>query len=340
VDLMRASAGLGAVALVLLFAAGCRGGSSSSAPADETLGDITPAATATAGNATQPTPIASTAAACTPARPHASGDSNETLDAGGARRTYILHVPPSYDGSRALPLVLNFHGFGSNARDQAIYSQLPAKADDEGFIVITPDGTGTPRQWTYPGLGATDDIGFVGALLDRIESQLCVDSRRVFAAGMSNGAAFSSFVACAMPDRITAIAAIAATAYPVSCMTARAIPVISFRGTDDACVPFAGGTAQCGQHLPVRSAEDSARAWAAHDNCKLDPARQPYSEHVRTVAYSECRDDAAVVLFIVDGGGHTWPGSIGVPRLGVTTHEVNATDQLWEFFVAQGALRR
>ena len=150
----------------------------------------------------------------------------------------------------------------------------------------------------------------------------------------------SSFIACTMPDRITAIAAVAASVYPRTCGSARAIPVISFRGTADPCVPFDGGTSKCGQNFPVASAETAMQDWAAHDGCNAEPARQQFAAHARTVAYSECASDTAVVLFIIDGGGHTWPGSIDVPRLGVTSHEVNATDQIWEFFVAQGNLRR
>ena len=262
------------------------------------------------------------------------------MQSGGIARTYILHVPPSYDGTRNVPLVLNLHGFGSNARQQAFYSGFPAKGDREGFIVVTPDGSGTPQHWNYPGLGGADDIAFTGELLDRVEADLCIDTKRVFVSGISNGAAMSSFIACAMPDRITAIAPVAASVFPRTCGSARAVPVISFRGTADPCVPFEGGTSQCGQKLPVAPAQTAMKDWASHDGCNAIPALQQFAASVRTVAYSECADDTAVVLFIVDGGGHTWPGSIDVPRLGVTSHEVNATDQMWEFFVAQGNLRR
>src|SRR4029079_6232387 len=101
-------------------------------------------------------------------------------------------------------------------------------------------------------------IAFVRDLLDKVESDLCVDPKWVFATGMSNGAAFPSLLACAMPDRITAIAPVAATVYPQACGADRAIPVISFRGTEDPCVPYGGGTSQCGQMLPVKPAEDAA----------------------------------------------------------------------------------
>jgi polyhydroxybutyrate depolymerase len=337
----RRAVALALVLVVMALAAACRGSSKTAEPSPiDAPADITPKATTTRNAVSTPSVTAAAPApACATAKPHAAGDSNETLRSGGLDRTYILHVPPSYDGTRELPLVLNLHGFGSNARQQAIYSGLPAKGDKEGFIVVSPDGTGEPPRWTYPGTGPVDDIAFFRELLDRLEADLCIDTERVFSAGMSNGAAFSSFIACAMPERIAAIAAVAATTLPRQC-DAAPIRIISFRGTDDPCVPYDGGTSKCGQFFPVASAEDAVKSWAEHDKCNPEPAKQPYSARVRTIAYSECAGDAAVILFVVEGGGHTWPGSIDVPRLGVTTHEINATDQIWEFFAAQGALRR
>ncbi|HEY8172149.1 MAG TPA: PHB depolymerase family esterase [Dehalococcoidia bacterium] len=276
---------------------------------------------------------------CTPARPHAAGNSNETITSGGIERSYILHVPPQYDGSQAVPLVLNFHGFGSGATQQANYSRFPAKADEAGFIAVTPDGTGTPRRWNLFPTGQPDDIAFVRDLLDSLEANLCIDGKRVFVAGISNGAAFSMQLACAMPDRIAAAAAVAALTYPLRCTDGTQTGVIAFHGTADPCVPFTGGTSACGLMLPVAPIETSALNWAKHDGCNQTPSVTQLTEHVRVTAYSECRDNVSVVLYVVDGGGHTWPGSIDVARLGPTTHEIDATDLIWEYFVGQGNLR-
>jgi polyhydroxybutyrate depolymerase len=85
----------------------------------------------------------------------------------------------------------------------------------------------------------------------------------------------------------------------------------------------------------VPPVETSAEDWARHNGCNLEPARSQATEHVRVIAYSECDDEVAVLLYAVEGGGHTWPGSIDVPRLGAVTSEIDATDLLWEFFEAQ-----
>ncbi len=346
----RSVAALLLLALALCFVlGGCRrrsdGGSGAARTAsantldslDDTgaLAGVTPQATA----ADVSTPDIHTRAQCDTPKPHAAGDLDATLESGGPQRTYILHVPPSYDGATRTPLVLNLHGFGSNARQQAIYSGLPVKGDREGFIVVTPNGSGTPQRWNLATGGGVDDVAFIRDLLDHVESQLCIDEQRVFAAGISNGSAFAQRLACAMPDRIAAVGAVAATSFPIRCGSDRPVGVIAFQGTDDPCVPYGGGTSKCGLNLPVPAAETAAADWAKHDGCNMEPARQQSSPHVRTIAYSECRGGAAVLLYVIEGGGHTWPGSIDVPRLGATTHEINATDQMWDFFVAQGALR-
>jgi len=301
----------------------------------------TPSAPALTAASASPTAVANAApdAGCAPARPHTPGDSDGTLRSGGLDRTYVLHVPPSYDGTRRTPLVLNLHGFGSNGRQQALYSRMPQKADAEGFLTVAPDGAGEPRRWTFPGLGDVDDVAFLSALLDDLEARLCVDPDWVFVTGMSNGAGFATMLACALPGRFAAIAPVAATAYTPACDGTPPLPVISFRGTDDRCVPYDGGTTACGLGLPVRPAEEAVRLWAAHDGCNPEPARQRRREHVRTTAYSECRDNVAVVLFTIEGGGHTWPGAVAVPRLGVTSTEVDATDEIWQFFVASATIR-
>lgn len=286
-----------------------------------------------------PTATANAHGTCATPHPHAPGNETASIESGGLQRSYILHVPPSYDGTRKTPLVLNLHGFGSNAQQQAVYAGLPAKGDRDGFITVSPDGTGDPRHWTYPGLGSVDDVAFVRELLDTLERDLCIDEGWVFTAGMSNGAAFSQVLACALPGRFAAVAAVAALVYQARCDTAPPVAVIGFHGTADPCVPFEGGQTACGQRLPVPAIEDSARNWAQHDGCSAEPARTQVSEHVRSIAYSECEDSTAVLLYVVDGGGHTWPGSIDVARLGATTQEINATDLIWQFFAAQAGSR-
>lgn len=247
----------------------------------------------------------------------------------------MLHVPPAYDGSRALPLVVNLHGAGSNAAQQIFYSGFNKKADAAGFVTITPDALGTPQAWNFiPLSSGADDVGFIRAAIDRTERDLCIDAARVYATGISSGAAMAVRLACSLQDRIAAIGIVAALWYPPDCPTAKAMPVLEFHGTDDPVVPFKGGKVATST-IPVPAVEDSAAAWAKADGCNPAPATARPAAHVRTLAYSECRNFAAVVLYIVEGGGHTWPGaSVDVNALGATSHEISATDEIWSFFAA------
>lgn len=165
-------------------------------------------ATATAGPAASPTGDAS---ACAPGRPHKAGSFDDTLTSGGVAREYILHVPPSYTGSDAVPLVVNLHGFASSAQAQARNSALPAKADEEGFIVVTPQAMGDPAGWDI--VADSSDVSFIEDLLDALTAELCVDETRVYVAGFSSGAAMAVTLACGLSERIAAIAPVAAV-YP------------------------------------------------------------------------------------------------------------------------------
>src|SRR5205823_1046052 len=112
-----------------------------------------------------------------------ANDSTVSFDFGGMSRTYIVHIPPVYDATKGTPLVLNFHGFSEDAVLQPQISGMNAKADAAGYLVVYPAGTGNPISWnagTCCGSAVTgmiDDIGLVRALLDNIDTKLCVDKK-------------------------------------------------------------------------------------------------------------------------------------------------------------------
>jgi polyhydroxybutyrate depolymerase len=284
---------------------------------------------------TATTTPASTQADCTPARSHEPGNFPGTLTSGGLERQYILHVPTSYTGDDATPLVVNLHGHGSNAAEQAVYSGLPVKAEEEGFIVVTPQGTGAEPHWNFTTVeaGVPNDVAFISDLLDTLESELCIDPSRVYAAGISNGAAMTVTLGCFLSDRIAAIAPVAGLFFFPGCPSIRPVSVIAFNGTDDKLVPFEGGPVG-DSGLRVAPVEDSVQQWAEHNACASGPQDERVSDHVRLRRYDDCAQGATVELYAVEGGGHTWPGAaIDIP-LGATTHEISATDLMWAFFEA------
>ncbi|MCH7718165.1 MAG: hypothetical protein IIB21_01730 [Chloroflexi bacterium] len=296
---------------------------------------------------------------CDPARPHAAGSFDETITSGGVTREYILYVPPSYTGAETVPVVLNWHGLGSNASDQQDYSELPAKADEAGFIVAAPQGLGDPASHNFTTIvPEPDSVLFTNDLLDELESQLCIDTARVFSTGFSNGAQMSTRLACNASERIAAIAPVAGWYFPPAivqlsaeppCSSTRPVPIIAFHGAADPLIPFDGGPGTL--DLVFRDIDDEVLPeWAEHNGCAGVPTEEQAAPGVRLVRYADCDQGATVELYVIEdadgagpgteGGGHTWPGSTFVlppetkARIGLTTHEISATDLMWEFFQA------
>ncbi len=301
-------------------------------------GDVN--ATGSGAVASPQTPVTSTppgveARRCSPPRPHEPGDYQETVVSGGLQREFTLHVPTSYTGEGAVPLVLNFHGLGSNAGQQAAFSGLPAKSDEEDFVLVTPQGRGEVPYWSAFEANSADVV-FVGVLLDTLEEQLCIDSDRIYSTGLSNGGLMSARLACDLSSRIAAVAPVAGFAMPEECSGGRAVSVVAFHGTDDPILPFDGGPVGLpGIDFTMRSVGDAFADWAVHDGCAREDQEAQIAEHVRRRQYDGCDDGAVVELYVVEGGGHTWPGgTLEAEFLGPTTHEISATDLMWDFFQA------
>ena len=292
------------------------------------------------------------AAGCWPGKAHASGTTSETIQiTGQGQRSYRLHVPSSYNGADQTPLVLSYHGLGSNGTEEELYSGLSALSDlGGGFIAVYPEGmvNGFGQQyWSFTPELPPDDVLFASELLDSLESQLCLDTNKVFSSGISNGAIMSSRLACSLSSRIAAIAPVAGAYYPPllstflteTCPDTRAVPMISFHGTADAVIPYNGGVGLNGTQfrLPQDNTtpdEDVTEDWAVHNGCTGGRTETQIDTEVRLIEYGNCTDGATVQHYAVDGGGHTWPGSFDVPGLGYTTHQINATLLMWDFFQA------
>lgn len=335
-----AGAALVLLALVATISAGCDGDGEPGAP-----GSPTDAEAAGAGGTTTPTDAASAAtttptegitpgggaagAACSlgPIAAFPAGRTSAgAITSEGRERTFQLYVPPSYDGTREIALVLNFHGLGSNGAEQQFYSGLVPVAEREGFLVVSPDGIN--RSWLLtPGV---NDITFTRDLVAGIAEFACVDLDRVYATGISNGGFMSAALACFAGDLVAAVA-------PVAGMTAAGnlcgdpVPFIEFHGTDDRVVPYEPGiVAPTGGSFAGVPA--LMEAWAEFNGCEGEPREEPVGESVVFREYLGCK--APTGHYVVKGGGHTWPGAVAVDRLGVTTREISATEIAWAFFEA------
>ena len=269
------------------------------------------------------------------ARPHAAGQSAETFDFDGQARTFQLYVPASYDGTRVVPVVFNFHGFGSNAVQQMAYGNFKPLADRDDFLIVAPDGQGDSRHFNLTNeSGLQDDVAMVGALLDHIEDTFCVDAKRVFSTGMSDGGAMTSVLACRESDRFAAFGAVAVVVFVPGCGGSHPIAITAFSGTEDPIVPFNGGAVHCCGGSVLGAAPDTMASWAAHDGCATESNDTQIGTEVRKRTWSGCQVGGEVVFYIIDGGGHTWPGSIPLDALGKTTTQIDASATIWDFFKA------
>lgn len=305
------------------------------AGATTAAGAVTSAATATtsAGPTTAPPPPA-------PAEPNQCvGRGGEpsgayTITSAGLERHYLLDVPNPPPSTPA-PIIFNFHGSGSNGFEQSVYSVVPAKGTARGYVVVTPDGTGTPRAWNYfPGVTAGgDDVQMVRDILAAVGAKVCIDETRLFATGISAGAVMTSQLPCLLGNgRVLAIAPVAGATYLPGCDGPAPVSILSFHGTADTAVPLKGGPVFGTSSVVYPGLEAALQGWAGHDHCGRESAPAPVSAHVTQEQFAGCPNGVSVGAYIVDGGGHTWPGAIDVPRLGPVTHEIDATALILDFF--------
>ena len=339
---------LAAVAALGLLVAACGGqGGDDATPTTAAGGPTTTTpGTGVAEVAAEPSPGCSLGA--TPA----ALDERRTLAVDGTERWYLWTAPERSAGGAPVPLVLDFHGLAEGAEFHGAMSGFPTLAQDEGFALAVPNGTGQPVSWGIAADGSNRDLAVVESLIDEIGRANCIDLRRVHATGLSNGALLSSALACALSDRIASIAVVAGLSDPPGCAPERAVPVLAVHGTDDAIHLFNGGVGDLGSALqggapalPAGYRADlegpgtpaAVRAWAQRNGCGATPADERVAGDVLRRSYP-CPADASVEFLVVEGGGHSWPGS-DVSRslgqiVGPTTMNLDATTTAWEFFRA------
>jgi polyhydroxybutyrate depolymerase len=269
---------------------------------------------------------------CPEPSPASPGTTTLTVETGEGEREYFLTVPEAYEGSEPAPVLLNLHGLESSADEQLAYADLEDAVDERGFVVVSPEGGGTPSRWRLPDSdGAGDDVAFVEAVLADVSERLCVDLDRVFAAGMSNGAAFSAVLACELAPRIAGVAAVAGVNLVAPCPADAPVPLIAFHGTEDHVVPYDGGSVLLGL-AEAMEATEAVAAWADRNGCGAGPEEERVSPEVRRLAYDDCDDDATVELYVVEDGGHTWPGARHVDHLGYVTDDIDASALILDRF--------
>lgn len=266
------------------------------------------------------------------------GRYTKTIKIGEMERSYVLRVPKQYDNKTKLPLVILLHGWTSNANQVEVYTQFGAKADKEGFILVSPDGTigiGKNRGWNSGilnlGGADADDVALTETLIDSLEKDMYVDDKRVFVAGHSNGAMMAYQLGGKLGSRIAAIAVVAGTiGTPRNHVEEPKEPVsaIVIHGKADETVPYDDTSKAL---LKTTSAPESAKWWAEKIGCGSPKHTEQENGRVTFDRYSGGKNGAEVELISIRDGGHMWPNTLGFAGPGSSAN-LAATDLIWDFF--------
>ncbi len=274
---------------------------------------------------------------------HAQVSTVNVVEVGGVARTYRLYVPAIYDGSESVPVIFNFHGYGSSAIEQEIYANFKPIADTANFLIVLPqgltDGNGNTFWHDFSTISSLQiDLDFFDTMLDSIGSQYNIDVNRVYSTGMSNGGFFSYDLACHRSNKIAAVASVSGSmveSHVVACNAQHPMPILQFHGTADNVVFYEGN----GGLVSALGAEDLVAQWVGYNECNDEPEIISVPDidtldnsTVEHYIYHGGNEGATVEFFKITGGGHSWPGSFPLVTLGTTNQDINACLEIWRFF--------
>lgn len=304
------------------------------------------------------------ASGCGRALPDAPAAEPRTLEHAGLEREYVVHLPDGYDPDVPTPMTFNLHGFGGDITSHDASTNLPAEAGTRGYVVVTPQGAplsvpdDAPQAdeaaqfegiafWNFfgsegvdfgstppPGLEGvdpedlgTDDVGFLDALLDTMLAEYCLDSDRIYATGMSNGAGMSTTLACELDDRLRAIAPVAGVNLSGACAGDTPVSVLAIHGDADPSAAYEGNSL-FGFELGNPSVPDRMTAWAEHDGCDAEPTLDEETPGLVITRWSGCERETVVELWTLTGGEHIWPRG----PVGDDPGPIDATQVVLDFF--------
>src|SRR5712691_7180675 len=165
---------------------------------------------------------------------------NSTIVSSGQQRSYLLYVPRSYDRTKPTPLVISMHAAALRPAQQMNLSRWNRLADEYGFIIVYPSGSGVPKIWHVDrSAGLMRDVRFISELIDTLRAAYNIDPTRIYANGLSIGGGMAFVLSCTLSDRVAAVGMVAAAqSLPSSwCTDKRPVPMIAFHGAADPIVP-------------------------------------------------------------------------------------------------------
>lgn len=272
------------------------------------------------------------------------GDYTVATISGGIPRTYLVHVPASYNGSQAVPLLLDIHGFSSYAADERKYSGQLEESDARGFIAVWPEGIGL--SWNAYGCCAAanaanlNDVAFLRQVIGQVKQRANIDSDRVFVTGISNGGGMAQRMACEAADLVRAVAAVS---FPLNnnapCNPAKPIGVTEIAGTADSTIAYAGSSPPlpglpntlAGVPLGVQSAAASLEEWKRINGCTDAFTQTQLHPEVSAVEYGVCNSGVKVGLVTIVGGKHVlYQNYVGLGYDGTYAPPLDVAPYIWD----------
>ena len=267
---------------------------------------------------------------------------NGSILTDGTVRSYRIYIPEVYDGTTKVPLVLNFHGYGSTNWQQEIYSNFNAIADTANFIVVYPQGMPVNGSLGWNNFGpisySAADINFIDNLIDSLTVHYQINENRIYSTGMSNGGFMSYDLACFLSNRIAAIASVTGSMVDLhksQCNPVRAIPIMQFHGTADPVVTYSGN----GGLINTIPMDSLVAHWVMINNITTTPVitdvpdvNTADNSTVKHFLYYDASTGNTVEFYKIINGGHTWPGSPIPISSGNTNRDINASAEIWRFF--------
>jgi polyhydroxybutyrate depolymerase len=251
-----------------------------------------------------------------------SNTNAQTLVHDGLNREYVLYIPNSYDGTSAVPLLVNFHGFGGSASEFMSYADMRSLAESDTFILVYPQGSclDGSSHWNACPLGGdnksnSDDFGFVESMINEISSQYNVDMERIYAAGYSNGGMMAYGLANYKSDLIAAVASVSGAMLDCVGSTSHPMPVVHLHGTADGVLPYNGSS-------DWNSAQSTLDHWINFNNTDLTPTVTS-DNNIEHYVYGQGDSLVSVEHYKYIGGGHVW--------FSTTFQGQNTSELVWNF---------
>jgi polyhydroxybutyrate depolymerase len=274
---------------------------------------------------------------------------NITVD--GRSRSYYVYVSSSLPKEKSVPLVMVFHGGGGDGIGTSRLTKFNQLADKENFLVVYPNGIGNNWNDGRESFEASqahkekiDDVAFVNAMIDAIAKEYKIDSKRIYSTGISNGGIFSHYLGANVSNRIAAIAPVVggmADPFYKNFKPKEPVSVLIIQGTADPLVPYNGGYLARNRGKII-STDDAVKLWSKNNGTKETPTATESFDKDKTdnctvdkFVWSGGKNKTEVVLYKLNGGGHTWAGSSQyLPRIAIdeVCRDINATEVIWEFF--------